>query len=305
MALFHVISVIVAFTLTGVAARRVGLLRPESAGQLNRLALGVTLPAGIFRSLHTFTLDRTAARPPLFAAGLVFLLTGLSWALARRLRLARPVAAVFVLAVIFSNTAFMGFPVVSALYGDPGLTQAVLLDQLGMEPLAFTLGAVIAAGAVEGASIPWADELWKLVRFPPLITLAAAITWRLLDFPHVPANVDTVLHWISAATVPIVMVSLGLVLRIDALRRAWRLATLVVVLRLVLSPLLAWGASRMLGSDPLQSTVTTLELGMPTMMFTLMLAIRYRLDVELSAALVTATLAGSMVTLPAWVAVLR
>jgi len=305
MALFQVIAIIAAFTLLGRILRHFGWLKPEAAGQLNQIALSVTLPAGIFRTLHAFTLDRSALRPPLIAAGLVFFLTALAWAVAKASRLSRPAAAVFILSVIFSNTAFMGFPVVAALYGDAGLAQAVLLDQLGMEPLAFTLGVVIAASAVEGASVPWSQELRKLLRFPPLVTLCAAIAWRLLGLPRVPMAVEVALRWTSAATVPIVMVSLGLVLRMGALRKAWRLATTVVLLRLVVSPALAWVAGRMLGATDLQTTVGTIELGMPTMMFTLVLALRYRLDVELSAALVTATLAGSVLTLPAWVAVLR
>jgi hypothetical protein len=159
--------------------------------------------------------------------------------------------------------------------------------------------------ATAGRTIPWKQELLALLRFPPLLTLTAAITWRLVGLPHVPPFVDHVLAAVSAATVPIVMVSLGLVIRVGAMRRGWRLALAVGGLRLVVSPLLVWGLCRAFGLSHLQTAVTTIELGMPTMMFTLMLALRYELDVELSAALVTTTLLGSIATLPAWVSVLR
>jgi predicted permease len=304
VALLQVITLILGLTLLGAALRLMGLLSPTRAMGLNRIALNVTLPASIFRTLHAFPIVRSALVPPLLTAIITIFLCGVAFGLARMARFPRAMAAVFVLTVVFSNTAFMGFPVVQTLYGDAGLAQAVLLDQLGMEPLAFTLGAVIAANAVEGARIPWKQELAKLARFPPLVTLAAALLWRLLGGPHVPPWPDTLLRWVGAATVPLVMVSLGLVLRLQALRQAWRPAVLIVFLRLIVAPSLGWGASRLAGLTHLQVAITTLELGMPAMMFTFMLALRYQLDAELSAGFITATLLGSAISLPLWAALL-
>ncbi len=301
MALLQVIAIILGLTVLGALLRRLGLLSPARAMGLNQIALNVTLPASIFRTLHAFPIARSALLPPLLTGIITVVLCAGAFGLARAARLPRATAAVFVLTIVFSNTAFMGFPVVQAAYGDAGLAQAVLLDQLGMEPLAFTLGAVIAAGAVEGARIPWRQELGKLARFPPLITLGVALLWRLLGGPHVPPVIDTALRWTGAATVPLVMVALGLVLRFRALWPSRRLASWIVVLRLGLAPLLGCCASRLAGLTPLQTAVTTVELGMPAMMFTFMLALRYELDAELSAGLITATLLGSAVSIPLWV----
>ena len=163
------------------------------------------------------------------------------------------------------------------------------------------LESALAMSATAGREVPWRQELLALLRFPPLVALLAAILWRLAGLPHVPPMVDAALGLVSALTVPIVMISLGLVVRLGAMGRGWRLALLVAGLRLVVSPLLALGFCRAFGMAPLSTAVTTVELGMPTMMFTLMLAIRCGLDVDLSAAFVTTTLLGSLVTLPAWV----
>jgi predicted permease len=299
-----VIAALVGFTVAGVILRQLGVLRSDAAHRLNRVALSVTLPAGIFRSLHTFGIAPSALRLPLITIVVSLLLCGLASALSRALSLSRDARAVFILAVVFANTAFMGFPFVSAVYGDEGLVQAVLVDQLGMEPLAFTLGAALAASAAPGTRISWWSELAALARFPPLIALVAGIAWHLVGLPAVPGPVSEALRWISMATVPLVMISLGLVLRVRALRTAWRQAALVVLLRLVVAPVLGWAFSELLFLHPLQTAVTTVELGMPAMMFGLMLALRYGLDAELSAAFITATLVFSFVTLPAWVALL-
>jgi predicted permease len=149
------------------------------------------------------------------------------------------------------------------------------------------------------------QELTKLLRFPPLLALAAAVIWRLAGLPAVPHGIDLLLRGISLVTVPLVMISLGLVLHAGAIRRAWRTAGLVSLFRLVMAPTLGWVLSQRVGLTGLQATVTTVELGMPAMMFSLMLAIQNGLDAELSAAFVTATLVGSVVSLPVWVFLLR
>lgn len=303
--MLNVIGIMLGFTVVGLLLRRFGLVRPERAATLNRLALSVTLPAGIFRSLHAFPMDRSALGPPLVSDLVSFLFIGVGWGVARLLKLSRGHTVVFILSIVFSNTAFMGFPFIAAVYGQTGLPHAVLVDQLGMEPLVFTLGSAMAIGATAGRVVPWRQELLALLRFPPLLTLAAAITWRLVGLPHVPPLVDSALGLLSNATVPIVMISLGLVVRLGAMGRGWKLALGVASLRLVLAPLTAWGLCHAFGLTPLQTAVTTVELGMPTMMFTLMLALRYGLDVELSAAFVTTTLIGSIATLPVWVHLLK
>jgi predicted permease len=133
---------------------------------------------------------------------------------------------------------------------------------------------------------------------------SAGLAWSALHLPEWPAWLEDVLRFVSRATVPIVMISLGLVVRLGSLRGALRPAVLVLLLRLVAAPLLALGTARITGLSALPTKVLTLEFGMPTMMFTLVLALRYGLDAELAAAFISVTLAGALVTLPAWLAAL-
>jgi predicted permease len=290
----------------GVLLRRLGWVRPGAAPKLNTVALYVTVPAGVFLALHVFPIDRSVLGAPALAALLTLVLWAIAELAGRAVGLAPGPRAVFVLAVVFGNTAFIGFPVVAALWGDAGLSHAVLIDQVGAEPLAYTVGAVVAAAGAAGAREKprWGRELASLLVFPPLVALVAGLVWSGLHLPELPSWLEDVLRWISRATVPIVMISLGLVVRVGSLRAALRPAALVMLLRLVAAPLLALGSARMAGLSELPTKVLTLEFGMPTMMFTLVLALRYGLDAELAAAFISVTLAGALVTLPAWLAAL-
>jgi predicted permease len=302
MSILGVIALMGGFALAGIVLRWLGWVRPEVSTKLNAIALNLTLPAGIFLTLHTFAISRDALIPPAIFAVLTLVWWGLATMVARRLRLMPASSAVFVLTVVFSNTAFIGFPVVEAVYGATGKAHAVLIDQMGGEPLAFTLGAFLAArGAHESLAIPWRAELRRLLTFPPLLALVAAILWKLVGLPPLPGSFATILKGLSALTVPLVMVALGLVVRAGSLRQSLRLAVIVSVLRLIVAPLSAWAACHALHVPADETRVAILEAGMPVMMFTLVLALRYKLDAELCAALITASLIGSVVTLPIWV----
>lgn len=302
MSVLAIILPMAGFTLAGAFLRRRGLVGPDTAAKLNWFVLALTLPAGIFEALHVFALGAKALKPPAVVAVLTFVLWGLAAAASRLLRLTRGQAAVFQLAVIFANTAYIGFPVIALLYGREGLAQAVLIDQLSAKPLAFTLGAFLAAHGASDAAQPiaWRAELRALLMFPPLLALAAGLLWQFAGLPPLPEPIRAGLRGLSVLTVPLVMIALGFVIRLGALRTALGAALVVVALRLVVSPALALGAGKLLGLEQQALAVTTLESGMPTMIVTLVLALRYRLDVELCAALITVTMIAGCVTLPLW-----
>src|SRR4051812_18090975 len=126
MRILVVVAVMLGFTALGLILRRTRGLGAEHARRLNALALNVTLPAGVLVTLHDFTIDRAALAGP----AIVFVLTLVLWAVAelaaRALGLGRGSREVFVLAVVFGNTAFLGFPLCAAVWGNAGLAQAVL-----------------------------------------------------------------------------------------------------------------------------------------------------------------------------------
>ena len=245
MRILVVIAEMLGFTLLGIALRASGLVRPTVSTKLNALAMNITLPAGIFLALHRFAISKTALVPSAIFAVLTFVWWGLSEVVARALKLSSSRRAVFILTVVFANTAFIGFPVIEAVFGEAAKARAVLIDQIGGEPLAFTVGAFIAAqGAHEALAIPWHTELKRLLLFPPMLALAGGVLWQLLQLPEMPVPVSATLRGLSTLTVPIVMIALGLVIRAGSLRQSWRTAAVVAVLRLIVAPLTAWLATR-------------------------------------------------------------
>jgi predicted permease len=74
------------------------------------------------------------------------------------------------------------------------------------------------------------------------------------------------------------------------------------VIQLLLTPLIIWGASDLIGLGGEVRTAVVLEAAMPSMVLGIVLCDRYRLDSGLYAMAVTLSTALSIVTLPAWFA---
>jgi len=291
--------------LAGAFLRRSGRAAPALAPRLSSWAINVTLPLGIFAALHVFALTWASLGPALATIGLTLALWGLSEGIGRALGLTGAERACFVLAVTFANTAFLGFPICRAIYGEEGFAAAVLIDQVGAEPLSVVVGSIVASRGASGrASIDWRKELKGLATFPPLVALVLGIAWKGLELSPLPAFVVTPLEFVSSLTVPLVSISLGLSLRMGKAREARVPVAVASALRLVVSPLLAWGVAWACGFPALELRVLTVEFAMPTMMFTLVLALRAGLDAELAAAFVGVSTVASLVSLPVWIALL-
>lgn len=301
-AILQILLVMAVLTLLGVGLRR--WFGSSHATKLNELALKVTLPAAIFLSVHQLRLDAAV----LVAPALFFLTTLLVWgaseAAARALRLEARARATFVLSAVFGNIIYIGYPMAAALHGEAGLAQAILVDQVGLEPLAFTLGPLLAARGGAPGTFSWRTQLVGLLRFPPLVAFAAGLVWNVAGLSPLPPAGQWALRMAGLATVPLVMLAFGLVLRFGALRQVMKEAVGVGLLRLVLAPALALVAARLVGLEDWRTSVVTLQAATPTMMFTLVLATRFGLDVERSAGFITATMIASAITLPIWAAIL-
>ena len=87
-----------------------------------------------------------------------------------------PTAGAFILAAVFGNTAYVGYPVASALLGDAGLVRAIFSDIFGNTLAVITIGTLVASHY--GAGNVKVNALKELVTFPPFIALAAALVLR-------------------------------------------------------------------------------------------------------------------------------
>ncbi len=206
------------------------------------------------------------------------------------------------LASAFGNFSYLGLPVLTQAFGTWAQVVAIHFDLLASTPILFTLGIILARhyGKAGDAMHP----LLSLLQVPAIWAAVAGITLSLMAIP-MPDWLDTTLDTLSAAVVPLMLLSVGMALRWQS---GWlaRIPVLlpVILIQLVLMPLIAWSASFGVGMPEQYLAPVVIEGAMPSMVLGLVICDRFKLDVGLYAEAVTLTTVLSLFTLPLWLELL-
>ena len=110
----------------------------------------------------------------------------------------------------FPNTAFLGYPFSYSLFGNTGLSYAIIYDQMGMFPLFLTLGFFIAGGK---------ESLIQVLSFPPFVALVGALLLNIAGLAPsgLPGKIIGAIGW---TTLPLTIFIIGLKVDIPLLKRA-------------------------------------------------------------------------------------
>jgi predicted permease len=292
----------VLMVLAGVwlRGRRLDADADTAAAVLTAVVLEVTLPALTLDVLLQRALDPALVRvlvPSTLAQAAALVA---AWALGRALGWSAPARGAAVLSAGFSNTAFLGFPLVRALWpADVRAAQAALLiDTWNTTALLWTLGAALAAA--HGTQRARLDGGSPLLR-PTSLAAIAGFGLNLLGVTA-PEALAAVLRPVGACTSPLVFLTLGLRLNLGAVRDRWRPVAVVCGLRLLVAPAVALAACVALGLRGVPAVVAVLQSGMASALVGSLLVARSGCDAVLGTASVMATLLGSVLTLPLWLA---
>lgn len=273
---------------------------------LNRLVVDVFAPPLLFALAAQAQIDRQMLTVPVITiAGILTSLAVLYPLLYRSplgAGLALKTRAAILLAGSFGNVLFMGYPVLTFLYGPLGGSYAAFADVLASTPLVWTLGVWIATrlSHSDGQSV---SLMRTVLRLPPLwgFVLGFAVNFTGVDV----APLIQAAKFIGQATIPLMLFTLGLSIPWTDLKPS-RPVLAAVGVKLVLVPLIVLGLTRLVfGELQDAQTAAILEVAMPTMLMAASLADRFHLDVRAAALTVSWSSLGFLVTLPLWIAVLR
>ena len=165
--------------LIGAIAARYKVLTTDTKDMLSKVIFNISLPLMLFTNF--FRLDAT---PRLIANSLIILavsgfviffllLVGLMSV--RLFRLSGAEAAVFKTHSMFGNTIFLGFPLITALYGVEGLLYASMY-QLVSTIIMWTAGVIILS---HGSGTSWKKSFLKVLNPNTIATVAGLLLFIL------------------------------------------------------------------------------------------------------------------------------
>lgn len=203
---------IFALILAGWAARRFGALGPTALRELNRFVIHLALPALMFDVIATARFDEIWQPGFITAFGggclLIFLIAVVIRCF-QNVNLAD--AAVDGLSAGYANTAYMGFPLLIAVYGDKGLTPGLISSILTIT-IIFCIGLVLIECSIQKGGNPLQivrKVSLSLIRNPLLIAPAAGAIVLLSGF-DLPSPARSFLDLLGSAASPCALVALGL-----------------------------------------------------------------------------------------------
>jgi len=296
-----------ALILAGYVVRRIGVLGPHATAELNRFVVYLALPALLFDIIaHTRWTD---IWQPGFI-GAFGISTFATFAITLAIRLRGPYhladAAIDGLNAGYGNTGFIGFPLVLVALGRDALAPTAVATIINVCVL-FAIAIVIIEAGLQTEKRPGrlvAKVARSLVRNPLLVApvLGALVPAGGLTIPD-PA--ETFLKLLGGAAAPCALVTLGLFFARpqETSERQAGSAALLVGLKLVLQPVLAWAlATFVFGLSPLLTHTAVLLAALPTGTGSFMLAEFYRREAQVTSLVILASTVVSVVTVSGYLA---
>ena len=285
---------IILMIILGYALKRIDVLKAEDAMALNKIVINIAMPSLIFLAMYKVDMSILSLIAPIpFICLSVGAICGLLAYLFSKLKNypEKTRWSVVSTSALF-NSGFLGYPIVLGVFGGDGFVRAVFYD-MGSTILFIMFGvlfSVIFAGR-------YLEILKRAVSFPPLW---AIILGLLLNFLNVNIGLisSNTLTYLGGATIPLIMISLGLSLDFKGIKENINTALSVSAIKLFIAPLIAFIIVTILGIGGLEKQVTVIEAGMPSAMLSLVLAITYDLDIKIAAACIFLSTILSMATLP-------
>jgi auxin efflux carrier (AEC) len=289
-----ILSIIIMIGL-GYFLKRIDFLSEKDIDPFNRIVMYILMPCMIFHAIYSADLSllpKLGILPFIilassFATGIV------SYFILKRLKLDDITLWSVLVTVMIANTAFMGYPVTLGIYGADGFLRAIFCD---MATLCIFLILSFVLILKFGGTVKTAVR--KIALFPPLWAVVLGLGFNFLNIPIGPV-IDNTVNYLGQGAIPLIMIALGLSIDFSALSRSKSMIAFTSVMKLAFFPFVAFVIASKIGLVDLQYSISVIEAAMPSGMMSLLLAITYKLDYELTSDCILINTVISLITLPA------
>ena len=288
----------------GYLVYKVGIFNDAVNKHLNKLVLNVTLPLLMISSvLNMSNPPDTEILIPLFviSIGFFILMPVVAFIVVKimlkTLRIVKSRQGVYMFMLIFSNTAFMGMPILEAACGENGSTAVFyaavfnIFFNLGV----FSYGVlIIGYGETSKATF----KIKSLIS-PGIIGSILAIVFFLFKIT-LPDTLTATISSVGGLTSPIAMLLIGSSLasmKLSDVLGEWRVYVFSFLKQFIL-PIAFYPLFKLLISDDLLFNVIFIEFTMPIANLAFMIATEQNLDVKFVSKTIFISTAMSLITIP-------
>lgn len=306
--IFNIVAPVFLLVGFGYAASALKLIADESVDGLLKFVTDIAVTCLLFRATATLDIAQ-ALKPHVLAAYYLpaFASFFVGIFIARKMFGNRPgesVAAGFT--ALFGNSLFLGIPVAQRAYGE-GANPTIFAIISIHAAVHYALGVIcMEASARDGAGAVAAigKVTRSLARNPLVIAVVAGFAYNFTTLP-IPSAVDDALKLMSAVALPAGMFAVGAALTRYAIADNLREAAVMVGLKTLFYPALAFLLAFVLFDlDPLAAKTVVIMAAVPGGLNIYLFAVMYDRNKELAANAMLLGTVASMATLPVWLMIL-
>ena len=285
----------------GFIARKSKVLSSGDTTALTTVLLNVTLPALLIMSMQ-MDFDRTVFFNSLFvlvtAIGVKIACLFAVIPIVKLLKADRSEGKVLRCSMAFSNTTFMGIPIIYAVFGSDALMYAAM-GSVAANVSLFTAGAAVMRGNRAQLNI-------KTILLNKLI-IAIFIGFVLYVFSiRIPHVLGTGLSMIGGATTPLSMIVIGSILAENELKSVflgWKMY-IAIFMRLIVLPLVVFFLLSLFVADEKIVSIITILIAMPVAAVVAILAAQYENEPLLASRIVFVSTVLSVISIPLIISVI-
>ncbi|MGF6928600.1 putative permease [Chitinophaga sp. W2I13] len=285
----------------GMIMKAARIIHPDAHKGINTWILYIALPAVSFKYLPKVVWSPAMILPVVSA---VVVVAG-SWCFmhiyCRHKQYSKRTRATLELAGGYSNTSFIGFPLIIAYFGEQFISIAIICDQMTFLILS-TFGIITALkGGANNTSVSARFLLKKLLTFPPFLgCVLALLLSRLTDLSIAEPFFDK----LAATVAPLALFSIGLQLKFNGWRKEISQVSVVLLYKLLLAPALVLVAALLFKERSDIARISIFEAAMPTLVTSGVIAEQFRLNTRVINLIIGISILVGFLTTAAWFEIL-
>jgi predicted permease len=253
---------------------------------LIKITMGILVPAFAWEHLYRMKLEGSVISDVLLSSIIIMLVPGLiAWVVFRIMDISR--RGIY-LPIMFMNSVNLPFPILAAAYGEGAIPFALMFYLTAFLGI-FTLGLVIVSGGKEKGYL-------KIFREPVVYVVLFALLFNAGEV-EVPEFINQSAHLLAQATIPMVLLALGIQLAQVKVTEL-KLSFIAVAIRFVGGALTGVFCVWLFQLEGLAYKVVILESVMPCAVITSLVAEKYRAQPEIVASTILISTLLSIIVIP-------
>ena len=277
----------------GILARKKGMLNAEVNSKLSDFLLNVTLPCLIVTSFNfEYSAEMMNNVKMIFFYSVLIHVVLIFISKVFAVKFSEGSKKVIRFVTVFSNSGFMGFPVLLGLYGNIGVFYGAVFN-IPWNIFMLSFGSILFTGKKDLKSLK------RVITHPGIIATAVGMLMFVYSL-SMPLPLEKAFASVGAMTTPLSMIIVGSMLAEIQLKEVFSGFEVYYVsaVRLIAAPLITLAIMKLLNADHLLTEIAVTIEAMPAAVIGTVLANKFGGDTKLASRCVFISTIISMITIP-------